>query len=88
LRYFLAKPPRSPKGLEIVPLRAWRLGERLFSGRKWNGRSIPWITSVQQHFIPHAARLRLFAISNRHTLCRTRDKTLFVGQREKNRLDP
>ena len=33
LRYFLAKPPRSPKGLEIVPLRAWRLGERLFSGR-------------------------------------------------------
>jgi hypothetical protein len=41
LRYFLAKPPRSPKGLEIVPLRAWRLGERLFSGRKWNGRSVP-----------------------------------------------
>jgi hypothetical protein len=37
---------------------------------------------VQQHFIPHAARLRLFAISNRHTLCRTRDKTLFVRDEE------
>ena len=58
LRYFLAKPPRSPKGLEIVPLRAWRLGERLFSGRKLNGRSVPWIT-LRRRTPPSPRRTRM-----------------------------
>jgi hypothetical protein len=50
--------------------------------------SKPYSLTVSQSsalFIPHAARIRLFANSNRHTLCRTRDKTLFVWFDDKMR---